>query len=177
MLKILLISIPFLFVIGSAFHFIYDLSNKNKFVGIIAPVNESVFEHSKLLLVPLMLFWMIGYFFLKDSININNYFFAMLVSIVFSIITMISFYYTYKEIIGNSYLWIDVFDLLLSLFIGQILANHIYEYSKGVSWVISIIVTFLIFIFYIYLTFKPFKTPLFYDKKNKIYGINKKINS
>lgn len=142
-------------------------------VALISPVNESIFEHSKLVLIPLMLFWMIGYLFLKDTIDVNNYFFAMIVSIVFSIVVMVTFYYTYKEIIGSSYLWIDIFDLLLSLFLGQIVANHIYEYSNAINYIVSISVTMIIFLIYIYLTFKPFKTPFFFDEKNKIYGINK----
>lgn len=174
MLKLLLISIPFLFVLGSLLHFTYEWSDKNKLVAIFSPVNESIFEHSKLLLVPLTFFWGIGYLFLKSDVNINNYFLGMLTSIVVSIIIMITFYYTYKEIIGNSFLWIDIFDLLLSLFIGQVVANHIYVYSNGIPCIISIGIIAIIFVVYIYLTFFPFKTPFFYDEKNKIYGINKK---
>ena len=171
--QLLLISIPILFVIGSLFHFIYRWSGNNILIGLISPINESIFEHSKLLLIPLILFWGVGYLFLKDDVNANNYFLAMLSSIICSIIVMISFYYTYKEIIGNSYLWIDIFDLLLSLFIGQLIANHIYVYSSDVNCIISISAIVVIFIGYIYLTFKPFKTPLFLDEKNKTYGINK----
>lgn len=173
MLKVLLISVPILFVLGSLFHFLYRWSKENKFVGLFVPINESIFEHSKLLLVPLSLFWSGGYLFFCDSVNYNNYFFAMLISIVSSIIVMISFYYTYKELIGNSYLWIDIFDLLLSLFVGQVLANHVYVYSKGIPIGISIGIVVFLFVCYIYLTFKPFRTPFFLDEKSKSYGINK----
>jgi len=175
MLRLLLVSVPFLFVLGSILHFVYGWSKNNKIIGLFSPVNESIFEHSKLLLIPLILFWSSGYLFLKDSINVNSYFLAMLTSIIFSIMTMIAFYYTYKEFIGNTYLWIDIFDLFLSLFIGQIVANHFYVYSGGgISWFISVSIVAIIFMFYVYLKFKPFKTPFFYDKKNKIYGINEK---
>jgi hypothetical protein len=176
MLKILLISVPFLFVFGSLLHFIYEWSKENKLVGLFSPINESIFEHSKLLLFPLIMFWGIGYFFLKDIVDVDNYFFAMLVSIAVSIIVMICFYYTYKEIVGNSYLWVDIFDLLLSLFVGQVVANHVYVYSEGIPSIFSISIVITIAIFYIYLTFKPFKTPFFIDEKNKTYGINKKDN-
>ena len=174
MFKLLLISVPFLFVVGSVFHFVYELSGKKKIAGLFSPVNESIFEHSKLLLIPLIMFWGIGYYFLKDKVNIDNYFLAMLVSIVVSITTMICFYYTYKEFIGNSYLWVDIFDLLLSFFIGQVVANHFYVYGEGMPFLISILIIIIIFISYVYLTFNPIKTPFFYDKKNEIYGINKK---
>ena len=63
MLKFALISIPFLFAIGAVFHFIYKWSNNSRIVGLIAPVNESIFEHSKLLLFPLILVYTIYYFY------------------------------------------------------------------------------------------------------------------
>lgn len=177
MLNLILISIPFLFVLGSLLHFAYDFSKQNKIVGIFTPVNESIFEHSKLLLYPLILFWSVGYIFMKDKVVIDNYFLAMLISIIVSIITMISFYYTYKEIIGNEYMWIDIFDLLISLFVGLLVANHVYEYSKGIPFAVSLIIITLVVLGYVYLTFKPFKTPLFLDKKSKIYVINKNKES
>ena len=173
MLKLLSISTPFLFVLGSLLHFAYDFSKQNKFVGIVTPVNESIFEHSKLLLYPLILFWIIGYLFVKEDVVMDNYFFSMLISIIVAILAMISFYYTYKEIIGKEYMWIDIFDLLLSLFIGQIVANHVYEFSKGIPCIVSLFIILVIVLGYIYLTFKPFKTPFFLDKKSKTYGINK----
>lgn len=177
MLSFFLISVPILFVVGSLLHFLYKWTKKNKIVGVFVPVNESIFEHSKLLLIPLTIFYFASYIFLKGSVDVNNYFFAMLVSIVFSIIVMISFYYTYKEIIGSSYLWIDIFDLLLSLFMGQVLANHIYVYSEAISLCVSLFIIVVIFMAYIYLTFKPFKTPFFMDEKSKTYGINENTKS
>ena len=91
MLKIILISIPILFVLGSLLHFAYNFTNQNAIIGLFAPINESVFEHSKLLLTPLTLFWNILFFIEKSDVNINNYFFSMLISIIVSITTMISF--------------------------------------------------------------------------------------
>lgn len=173
MIKLALISIPFLFVIGTIFHFIYKWSNNSRIVGLIAPVNESIFEHSKLLLFPLILVYTIYYFYNSSNLYENSYFLAMLVSIVVSIITMFSFYYTYKGIIGNSYLWMDILDLLVSLIVAQLVANHVYVYSDGINKYISISLIVLISLSYFYLTYKPLKIPLFFDNISKSYGINK----
>lgn len=175
MLKFVLISIPFLFVIGSVMHFVYKLSGNSRIVALIAPVNESIFEHSKLLLFPITIVWLFYYFINKSNINSDNYFFAMLINIIISIIAMFSFYYTYKGIIGNSYLWIDILDLLISLVISQLVANHVYVYSSSISQYVSISFIMLIYLVYFYLTYKPLKIPLFFDKKSKSYGINKKL--
>lgn len=177
MLGYFLFSVPILFVVGSLFHFVYKWSKNNKLVGVFVPVNESIFEHSKLLLFPLTIFYLFSYIFIRDSVEVNSYFFALLISVVSSIIVMVSFYYTYKEIIGNSYLWLDIFDLFLSLFVGQSIANHVYVYFRGWEWYVSLFVIVSIFVLYAYLTFKPFKTPFFKDEKSKTYGINKNIES
>lgn len=177
MIKIILLSIPFLFIIGSVLHFAYDFFNKNKIVGLVAPVNESIFEHSKLLLIPLILFWGILFLFVKNDINYNSYFFAMLISIVVSIITMIGFYYTYKGIVGKNYELMNILDLLVSLIVGQVIASHIYTYSNNVPYYVSSIIILIIFISFAYLTFKPIKIPLFYDQKSKTFGINKNKDS
>lgn len=176
MFKIILISIPVLFIVGSLLHYAYQTSNFNKIVGFFSPVNESIFEHSKLLLFPLTVFWLILFIFEKDSVNYNSYFFAMLISIVISIITMISFYYTYTGISGKNYEFMNILDLLVSLIMGQLIANHIFTYSNNINYIFSIITIISIIICFIYLTFKPLKIPLFYDKKSKQYGINKKYN-
>ena len=43
-------------VCGTLLHFLYELSGKNPIVGLISSINESTWEHMKLLFVPLVLF-------------------------------------------------------------------------------------------------------------------------
>lgn len=173
MLNIILISIPILFFVGFLLHFAYEYSNNNKIIGLLVPVNESIFEHSKLLLLPLTVLWFIIIIFFNNGYSFNSLFFSMLISIIASIITMISFYYTYIGIMGKDIDFINILDLLISLIVGQLIAYHVYMYSNGIPWYISLIIILSIFIIYIYLTIKPIKIPLFIDKKSKTYGINK----
>ena len=177
MTKIILISIPILFIIGSLLHYAYAFFNNSKLIGIFTPVNESIFEHSKLLLTPLILFWGMLFLFVKNNINYNSFFFAMLISIVVSIATMIAFYYTYKGSLGNNYELMNILDLLVSLIVGQVVASHVYTYSYNVPYYFSIALIVIIFALFIYLTFKPIKIPLFFDKKSKTFGINKNKES
>ena len=43
-------------VLGIAFHFAYDFSNNSTIIGIFTPINESVWEHLKLLFYPYLLY-------------------------------------------------------------------------------------------------------------------------
>ena len=57
--KWILYSVPFLFIIGSLFHFAYEFTGKNIIVGFFTPINESIWEHIKLILTPLLLWWIL----------------------------------------------------------------------------------------------------------------------
>jgi len=56
----------FLIIVGSFFHFLFELSNYNIVVAAFAAVNESVWEHLKLAFFPLLIFSLIEYNFIKD---------------------------------------------------------------------------------------------------------------
>jgi hypothetical protein len=48
--------LAFLLVVGSAWHFVHAATGRSTLLGLVAPVNESVWEHTKLVAIP-MLVW------------------------------------------------------------------------------------------------------------------------
>lgn len=87
---IAIIGTLFIIFLGSALHFTYELSGSNLVVGAISAVNESVWEHLKLVFWP-SLFWMlIAIFPLKNTVNgffsakaIGTYIIVIFVPVVF----------------------------------------------------------------------------------------------
>ena len=68
--KFVLFGIIFTFILGTLLHFVYEWSGSNVIVGIFSPVNESVWEHLKLLYFPMSLWLLLGYSkFGKDNCN------------------------------------------------------------------------------------------------------------
>ena len=51
-----IIGIIFTIILGSLSHFFYEWSNNNFFVGLFTPINESTWEHMKLLFFPMLLY-------------------------------------------------------------------------------------------------------------------------
>ena len=49
------VGLAFLLVVGSAWHFVYAASGGLALIGLVAPINESVWEHSKLIAIPLLI--------------------------------------------------------------------------------------------------------------------------
>lgn len=52
-------------ILGTLFHFVYDWSGQLWLVGLFAPVNESTWEHMKLLFVPMLIYIMLGNLYIK----------------------------------------------------------------------------------------------------------------
>ena len=174
----ILISIPVLFLVGFPLHFLYDLTGKLNIIAFFAPVNESIWEHTKLATVPALIWWIISYSILKKKVDINltKWVFSTSIAIVSMPVIIVSFYYTYTGALGISYLMLDISSLLFALIVGQSLALHIYNniITKKIWKHIGIIIIMLLVIFTTIFTFNTPHLPIFKDGPTGAYGILKR---
>lgn len=172
---LILLGIPFISMVGSIMHFIYDWSGKLILVGIIAPVNESVWEHLKLTFLPTIFWWVFSYFILskRDNICYVQWFFSSAVSVFVCLLFIVSFYYTYTGALGIQSLFLDILSLFLGVTISQFTALHIYNHAKITSFQLYFAIGMLIIlaIGFTVFTFKPPHVPLFMDSITGKYGI------
>ncbi|MDE7215572.1 MAG: hypothetical protein K2O08_02065 [Clostridia bacterium] len=114
-------------MLGSLFHFVYEWTGNNYIAGLFFATNESVWEHIKLALLPMMLIFLFGSFLLKGA---NNFavaaFFAMLTVIV--VIPLAFFSYT--SAIGKSVLAMDITIFILSIILGYCVAYRIFATTQ-----------------------------------------------
>ena len=160
--KWILWGIPALFTAGSATHFIYNALGKNPVVGALAPVNESVWEHTKMVYVPTLAWW--GAYWLKKrkKLPARKWFGAALAALVTAIWVIPTGFYLYTGCIGRHFLIADISLLLLANALGQFMGKHIYKHSKkSIPLAISIGAMILIGLLYALLTFFPLRLPLF----------------
>lgn len=165
--------IPVLFLIGSFMHFLYDLSWQNPLAGLIAPVNESVWEHTKMVLLPVILWWAVYYIIngRRYDIDKNKWFTGALVSLVTSIMAIPLLYYFYTGAFGVEILAVDISILLLAILFGQLLGLHFYKFSKGIDAYLSIAIMIVIIFIFIAFTIYPPHLPIFRDSMTGKYGI------
>ena len=170
-LKFTIIGALFVIIFGSLFHFVYGWSGNNKIVGSLTPVNESVWEHLKLALIPILLFALIeGYFLRKQNKNLWCVKAAEICLVIFLIT---AFFYTYTGIIGFNTLWADILlTFVVPVIIGKYLSYKllIRENQPRNKIIPAIFLLILIFAF-IFFTFRPPHLPLFEDKNENTYGI------
>lgn len=160
------------FLISFICHFVYQLF-PNFFTSIFFPVNESIWEHMKILYTSIVLYGFIDYFILKKfSIKHNNFFFNLfLISFVSIIIYLILFLPIYYRIGENMFIAIGLMFIVYG--IVYIISFYILRFNDiGFKFVWIFLIVFGYFVF-LYFTYNPIKINLFYDPLKEIYGIEK----
>lgn len=167
--------IPVLFIVGALFHFLYDFTKEFFLIGLIAPVNESVWEHTKLFVFPIIIWWLAFYFKKHDSFTLNKkkWLAGMLTSLVTTMLMVPVAYYFYTNVFGTSLLWVDILISLIAIGAGQLFGLHVYNHSKGISKGLAFLILFVIIAITIWFTLSPPKLPVFLDSVSKTYGIYK----
>lgn len=170
-LKLSIFAALFVIIFGSLFHFVYDWSGKNKIIGALTPVNESVWEHLKLALIPILLFALIEWLFLRKQNK--NLWCAKAAESWLVIFLITSFFYTYTGLIGFNTLWADILlTFIIPVIIGKYLSYKLLSRENQPKSKIIPAVSLLILLFaFIFFTFKPPHLPLFQDKNDNTYGI------
>ncbi|MBQ3409069.1 MAG: hypothetical protein IJH12_07710 [Clostridia bacterium] len=148
-------------LLGTLLHFTYNLSGNNNLVALFSSVNESTWEHLKLLFFPMLLTSIAGYLFLFKSLN--GYWCARAIGISISLIFTVVFFYTYSGILGKNIAFIDIISFFFSIILGEIssytlMRNNIPCIEKyAILFLIILTVSFVIF------TFNPPNIGLFID--------------
>lgn len=147
-------------------HFLYDLSGENSIAGLFSAVNESIWEHQKLLFIPATIYSFLEY--LLTSKRIYNYPIAAALGIVGAIFSVITVFYTYSGIIGHSIIFIDISLFYIGILIYILIRNYIikHNYLNRSIWntVAFMMISVLGLLFAIW-TFYPPKLPLFIPEK------------
>ena len=162
-----------IFLLGSLFHFIYEMTGDNFFVGLVAPVNESIWEHLKLALVPVPLGWGIYYLLYRDSLDKNHWFTGCMVALITTFILILGLYYTYTEALGVELVVVDILVFMVAIFGGHHMARHFYKRYKQIPFRYAFGIVILLIILFVYFTVSPPELPIFLDGPSQTYGIYK----
>ena len=101
-----IIGIIFVIITGTLFHFLYNWTDKNFIVGLFTPVNESVWEHMKLLFFPMLLYSFVMILNLKtDYPCITS---SLCFGILIGALLIPTFFYAYTFILGKNTLFFDI---------------------------------------------------------------------
>ena len=154
---------------GTILHFLYDWTGGSVLVSPFSGVNESTWEHMKLLFWPLVLFALVQRLFFKDQ---KNYWCVKLAEIVLGLVLIPVLFYTYNGAFGKSPDRINIaIFYITTLFVflferwafknGQLYCRHP-RLAFAVICLLGAVFTAF--------TFSPPQIPLFQDPLSGSYG-------
>ena len=158
-------------VVGTLLHFLYEWTGESVIVGLFSAVNESIFEHMKLLFFPMLLFAFIEAKYIGEEYD--NFWCAKLVGILVGVGLIPVIYYTYTGIFGVNADWFNIIIFFITAAISYMVETRIME-SGRCSFIQPNLAKFILIIIaavFIVFTFFPPKIPLFDDPITAIYGI------
>jgi len=158
-----LFSIIFTSILGTILHFTYEWSNNNQIVALFSAVNESTWEHLKLIFFPMLLTIIIGYFYLSN--NTPNFLCAKAIGIIISLLFTIIFFYTYTGVLGANIDFINIIIFFIAVILGEYSAYKLMLSTFSCNNVIAVIVLTILFLSFIFFTYYPpqiglFKSPI-----------------
>lgn len=166
--------ISFFITFGLTFlcHFIYNWF-PNIFTSIFFPVNESIWEHMKMLYSAIIIGGLIELIIIKNkNLKVNNIFITLCLKATISIPIFLTIYLPLYGIIGENMI-LNIGIMILTLLIVEIFSYYLLQANKiNINNVLSILLIIISYIIFSILTFYPPKNNLFYDKQQNKYGIN-----
>ena len=124
-----LIGFLFTAALGTLLHFVYEWTGENAFVGLFSAVNESTWEHLKLLYVPLVAFGV--YEFICYGKNYCCFFPAKLIGILGGMLFITVFFYTYRGILGYNIDFLNISDFYLGAAVAWRVQYKFFYRPKG----------------------------------------------
>ena len=155
---------------GTILHFLYDWTGGNTLISPFSGVNESTWEHMKLLFWPLFLFALVQRLFFRDQ---ENFWCVKLAEIVLGLALIPVLFYTYNGALGKSPDWVNIAIFYITALLVFLFERWAFQKDRlqckhprlAVTAICLIGVLFVVF------TFAPPEIPLFQDPLTGTYGI------
>lgn len=157
-----IIGIIFVLITGTLSHFVYELTGNNTFIGFLFPVNESVWEHMKLIFFPMLLysFYMISKLDSDYPCIISTAMFGVLLG---TFLVPILFY-TYSGILGYTSSFFDIGTFVVSILLSFIAVYRLTLSYKLVSYelLFNLLILIVAMCFFIF-TYHPLNIGIFIE--------------
>ena len=157
-------------IAGVLLHFAFDLTDKNAFFALFSAVNESIWEHLKLLFFPMFVFALIESRYIGSE---NKSFWCVkLIGIMSGMALTVVLYYTINGVFGKTPDWINIAIFFIATAFGYILETRLLIKNSIECKFPMVPLTILVLIGVVFavLTFITPQIPLFEDPITKTYG-------
>ena len=155
---------------GTLLHFLYGWLGEAKWIAPFSGINESTWEHMKLLFWPMLIFAIAQSFFFKER---KDFWCVKLRGILLGITLIPVIFYTYNGAIGKSPDWLNIAIFFVCAAVAYIYETKLFNenklYCRSPKWAI-IILSSIALLFVIFTFFTP-ELGIFRDPLTGRYGI------
>ena len=156
---------------GTLLHFIYGWSGGSAFAAVFAAVNESVWEHMKLLVMPAFLFtalqvWVLGE--THPGIPV-----ARAITVPLGALLIPVLYYTYTGALGIQAAWVNIAIFYLAAAFMFLLDHRLLRTglpASGWAQFLSVLLLWGLVFAFVWCTFRAPELPLWQDPVSGLYG-------
>ena len=155
---------------GTLLHFLYDWLGQAAWIAPFSGVNESTWEHMKLLFWPMLIYALVQSLFFRDR---EDFWCVKLRGILLGLILIPVIFYTYNGVIGRSPDWINIAIFFISAAIAYIYETRLFseENRPCRSPKAALAVLAVIALLFVVFTFKTPEPGIFRDPLTGTYGI------
>ena len=155
---------------GTLLHFLYDRLGEAAWIAPFSGVNESTWEHMKLLFWPMLLFAVVQSLFFRDR---ADFWCVKLRGILLGLALIPVIFYTYNGVIGRSPDWINIAIFFVTAAIAYLYETHQFQNNatdcrhprRAIALLLAIAVLFAVF------TFATPTLGIFRDPLTGTYGV------
>ena len=153
----------FILFFGSVLHYSFELSNFWYPVAPFAAVNESIWEHLKMVFWPGLIFFAVQYAFLKNDARAEQFWTAKALCLLLMPFLIAAGWYGMVALTGEHYFVVDI-----ALFVGAIIAGQLLSYAVlsgkitvGSKTWLALLAIFLLALAFAIFSYYPPKLSLF----------------
>ena len=119
-------------LLGTLLHFLYEWFGETVWIAPFSGVNESTWEHMKLLFWPMFLFAVFQYFFFRD---LPAFWSVKLRGVLLGLALIPILFYTYNGVIGKSPDWVNISIFFISAAVAYIYETRQFRDTRvGGNW-------------------------------------------
>jgi hypothetical protein len=157
-------------VLGTLLHFLFDLTGCSVVAALVSAVNESIWEHMKLIYYPMLLFAFVEYRVWGKEVP--GFWCVKLKGILLALALIPALYYLYTGALALSADWFNITIFFIAAAVSFYLETRLFRRNLLAAlpgWP-ALGLLCLMSLLFTWLTFSPPQIPLFQDPLTGTYG-------
>lgn len=159
-------------LLGTLGHFLYDWTGENRAVAAFFPVNESTWEHMKLLATPYLLYTLAECCSLARELE--NFLAAKAAGLLAGLLAIPVLFYSIGGMFGGPPEWVNISIFFVAAAVAFFVSHRVMTHGalRGGWWqAIGFLLLWGSLLLSVWCTFHPPELPLFLDPVTLTYGI------